>query len=66
MKSKPIAALSGLLLAGALALACKPTTTAEAVTDLPVTQVVDLAGGEVSLAALATGKPLLVWFWAPW
>jgi hypothetical protein len=58
--------LSAVLLAGALTLACKPATTAEPTGALPATKVVDLAGGEASLATLATGKPLLVWFWAPW
>lgn len=41
----------------------------QAATGLPAVQVVDLGsqGGRTDLATLrADGKPLLVWFWAPY
>ena len=29
-------------------------------------EVSELAGERIAMASLLAGKPLLVWFWAPW
>ena len=56
-----IAALAGAI---ALSLACAGPAPDER--DLPEIEAAQLGGEAEAVGSVLAGKPVLVWFWAPW